>query len=88
MSQNCSCRERHYRNTLLFLLPSPRGLARLRNALRDVAALEAVQRDYASQLDSEQLKDLHERLEAAHKDLSRALGSAYPYVARKMKRET
>lgn len=51
LSSKCGAKDRHYRNTLLFLLPSPRGLTRLRNALREVTALEAVQRDYSSQLD-------------------------------------
>jgi hypothetical protein len=51
LSSKCGAKDRHYRNTLLFLLPSPRRLTRLRNALREVTALEAVQRDYSSQLD-------------------------------------
>jgi hypothetical protein len=82
LSQQCGSRDRHYRNTLLFLLPSARGLTRLRSALREVTALEAVQRDYGSQLDAEQREDLHRRLEAARKAVSESLGPAYTYMAR------
>ncbi len=82
LSQKCGSRERHYRNTLLFLLPSPRGLTRLRNALREVDALEAVQRDYGSQLDPEQRDDLTKRLDVARKAVTESLGSAYTHVAR------
>ncbi|RMG44917.1 MAG: ATP-binding protein, partial [Acidobacteria bacterium] len=44
LSLKCGRRDRLYRNTLLFLLPSPRGLSRLRAALREAAALEALAR--------------------------------------------
>ena len=82
LSQKCGKRERHYRNTLLFLLPSARGLARLRNALREVTALESVRSDYGSQLDEEQAKEINTKLGAARKGVTEALGSAYAYVAR------
>lgn len=82
LSQKCGAKDRHYRNTLLFLLPSPRGLTKLRNALREVAALEAVQRDYASQLDDEQGGDLKTRLSNARKTVTESLGSAYTHIAR------
>lgn len=82
LSTKCGNRDRLYRNTLLFLLPSARGLERLRSALREVAALEAVQRDYADQLDAEQREDLKKRLEEARKAVGQALGVAYAHVAR------
>jgi hypothetical protein len=81
LSQKCGKKDRHYRNTLLFLLPSPRGLGRLRNALREVQALEAVKQDYGSQLDEEQRADLNGRLAAARKSVTESLGSAYTYAA-------
>lgn len=82
LSQKCGSRERHHRNTLLFLLPSSRGITRLRNAMREVAALEAVKRDYGSRLDSEQRDDLTKRLDNARKTATESLGSAYTHVAR------
>jgi len=82
LSQRCGSRGRLYRNTLLFLLPSSRGLGRLRRALRDVEALKLVQRDYGSRLDTEQQKELEERLATATKSVSEALGSAYAYISR------
>jgi len=82
ISEKCGSRERLYRNTLLFLLPSLQGLTQLRNALREVAALAAVQRDYSSQLDAEQQADLSRRLTEAQKAVGEKLGVAYSYVAR------
>lgn len=82
LSQKCGSRDRTYRNTLLFLLPSVRGLTRLRGALREVAALEAVKRDYGTQLDSEQRDDLQKRLTTASRGVNESLGSAYSYIAR------
>jgi hypothetical protein len=82
LSQKCGSKDRLYRNTPIFLLPSSRGLARLRKELREVTALEAVKRDYSGQLDIEQLGDLTKRLDTARKAVTEALGAAYTYVAR------
>jgi Protein of unknown function (DUF499) len=82
LSQKCGAKDRHYRNTLLFLLPSPRGLTRLRNTLREVAALEALKRDYGMQLDSDQRGELDKKLEGARKSVAECLGGAYTHVAR------
>lgn len=82
LSRKCGTRDRLYRNTLLFLLPSTRGLNRLRSAFGEVAALEAVQRDYGGQLDGEQVQELTGRLEKARKAVNEALSGAYTYIAR------
>jgi hypothetical protein len=82
LSSKCGSKDRHYRNTLIFLLPSPRGLTRLRNVLREVAALESVKRDYASQLDEEQRAELKQKLEKARESVGEALGVAYTTAAR------
>lgn len=82
LCQKCGSKERHYKNTLLFLLPSTRGLNRLRSAFREVAVLEAVKRDYSTQLDGEQKDDLKKRLDAAQKALGELSGGAYTHVAR------
>lgn len=82
LSTKCGGRERHFRNTLLFLLPSQRGINRLTNALREQAALEQVQRDYASQLDHDQVEDLKGRLKTARTSVQDALTGAYSHVAR------
>jgi hypothetical protein len=81
LSEKCGGRQRNFRNTLLFLLPSPRGLNRLRQALREEAALEAVQRDYKSQLDPEQVEDLAGRIKSAKAAVQETLGSAYTNIA-------
>ena len=82
LSQRCGKKERYYRNTLLFLLPSSRGVNRLRNALLEVEVLSAVQRDYAGQLEEEQKADLKTRLSTAQKTVVEAVGGAYTHLAR------
>ena len=82
LSKKCGTRDRLYRNTLLFLLPSSRGLMRLRNAFVEVAAMETVKKDYGAQLDSEQSGELTQRLDKARKAVGESLGAAYPYIAR------
>ena len=82
ISQKCGSKERIYKNTLLFLLPSPRGLTRLRNAFREVAVLETIKRDYTSQLDEEQKGELKGKLEAAKKAVGESLCAAYTQMAK------
>jgi hypothetical protein len=82
LSGKCGSKDRIYSNTLLFLLPNQRGLNRLRKELREVAALEAIKRDYGSQLDPEQLEELKTKLAKQKETVSEVLGGAYPHVAR------
>ena len=82
ISRRCGRGERLYRNTLVFLAGTSRGLSRLRKAYRERAALEAVQADYWEQLDDEQKRDLKERLEKAAAATEEALGTAYTVALR------
>lgn len=82
ISTRCGGKDRLYRNTLLFLVGTARGLSKLRQAYRERAALEAVRRDYWDQLDEEQRDDLKKRLEAARKAALEALGPAYTVALR------
>jgi hypothetical protein len=82
LSQHCGSKDRLYRNTLLFLLPNSRGLNRLRKELREVAALEGVKRDYASQLDDDQVDELKQKLGKQKETVSEVMGGAYPHIAR------
>ena len=82
ISTRCGGKDRLYRNTLLFLAGTSRGLAKLRQAHRERAALEGVRADYWDQLDEEQREDLQKRLEAAGKAALEALGPAYTVALR------
>jgi hypothetical protein len=77
ISARCGGKDRLYRNTLIFLAGTARGLAKLRQAHREKAALEGVRADYGNQLDEEQKEDLKRRLEAADRSVIEALGPAY-----------
>ena len=82
LSTNCGSQSRLYRNTLLFLLPSTRGLGILRRALRDLRALETLQDEYADRLDAEQQGEVVRRLEDAHRAYRGTFAAAYPHVGR------
>ena len=82
ISTRCGGKDRLYRNTLLFLAGTSRGLARLRKAHRERAALEGVRADYWDQLDEEQQEDLKKRLDEARKAAMEALGPAYTVALR------
>ncbi|GAB4243782.1 MAG: DUF499 domain-containing protein [Thermoleophilia bacterium] len=82
ISTRCGGKDRLYRNTLLFLAGTARGLSKLRQAHRERAALEGVRADYWDQLDEEQQEDLKKRLDAARKAALEALGPAYTVALR------
>ncbi len=82
ISTRCGGKDRLYRNTLLFLVGTARGLSKLRQVHRERAALEGVRADYWDQLDEEQREDLKKRLEAARKAAVEALGPAYTVALR------
>jgi hypothetical protein len=82
ISTRCGGKDRLYRNTLLFLAGTSRGLAKLRQAHRERAALQGVRADYWDQLDEEQQEDLKKRLDAARKAALEALGPAYTVALR------
>ena len=82
ISERCGGRDRTYRNTLLFLAGTSRGLSKLRQALRDRAALENVRKDYSDQLDDAQKEDLKKRLKDAEGTALEVLGPAYTVALR------
>jgi hypothetical protein len=82
ISTRCGAKDRLYRNTLLFLVGTARGLSKLRQAHRERAALEGVRADYWDQLDDEQKEDLKKRMDAVGKTAWEALGPAYTVALR------
>ena len=87
ISTRCGGKDRLYRNTLLFLVGTTRGLSRLRQAHREQAALEGVRADFWDQFDEEQREDLKNRLDGARRAAFEALGSAYTIALRVRGRE-
>ena len=87
ISAQCGAKDRRYRNTLVFLAGTTRGLAKLRQAHQNQAALEGVRADYWDQLDDEQRTDLKKRLDAAQRAAFEALGPAYTVALRVRGRE-
>ncbi len=77
ISAKCGARDRLYRNTLVFLAGTARGLRKLRQAYQKRVALEGVRADYWVQLDNEQQDDLKKRLDIADRAALAALGAAY-----------
>ena len=75
-------KDRLYRNTLVFLAGTARGLGKLRQAHQQHAALEGVRADYWDQLDDEQRGELRKRLDAARQAAFNALGPAYTVALR------
>ena len=82
ISVKCGGKDRLYRNTLIFLAGTARGLGKLRQAHQQQAALEGVRVDYWDQLDDEQCADLKKRLDAARRVAFDALGPAYTVALR------
>jgi len=82
ISLHCGGKDRIYRNTLLFLASTSRGLSKLRQAHREWAALEGVRTDYGDQLDDDQKEDLRKRLDAVRRAALEALGPAYTAALR------
>lgn len=87
ISQRCGGRDRHYRNTLVFLAPSSRGVTKLRQAYREREALRGVRRDYSEQLAEDQQEDLRKRLTDAERLALEALGPAYTVAMRVHRQE-
>ena len=82
ISGKCGERDRLFKNTLIFLAGTSRGLNKLRQSRREKAALEGVKSDYWDQLDKGQRDDLQKRLEAAERASVEALGPAYTVAIR------
>ncbi len=87
ISQRCGGRDRHYRNTLVFLAPSSRGVTKLRQAYREREAFRGVRRDYTEQLAEDQQEDLRKRLADAERLALEALGPAYVVALRVHRQE-
>jgi hypothetical protein len=82
ISERCGTKDRRYRNTLVFLAASTRGVSKLRRTYRQREALHGVRRDYGEQLDADQREDLGKRIAEAERTALEALGPAYTVALR------
>jgi len=82
ISNYCGLKDRLYRNTLIFLAPTSRGITNLRKVLRESIALNGVHADYWDQLDDDQKNDLKNRIDVARRKALESLGPAYTIVLR------
>lgn len=82
ISSKCGGKDRLYRNTLIFLVASSKGLHQLNQRYLERTALKGVHADYFYQLDPEQKEDLKKRLEQAERNTVECLGAAYTQVIR------
>ncbi|MBI2193014.1 MAG: ATP-binding protein [Planctomycetes bacterium] len=82
LSLRCGTKDRTFRNTLVFLCGTSRGLNKLRQTHRERAALEGIRSDYGDKLDEEQKADLKGRIETARRAALEALGPAYTVALR------
>jgi len=82
LSKRWGAKHRQYCDSLLFLVPSRRGLTGLRNALQELVAVESIQRDCSNRLDEEQRAELKQWLGKACASVGESLGPAYATVAR------
>ncbi len=87
ISQRCGGKDRHYRNTLLFLAASANGVSKLRRTYRELEALLGVRRDYGEKLTEDQEADLRQRIERAERASTEALGPAYVVALRVHRQE-
>jgi hypothetical protein len=69
--------ERIYRNTILYILCSEMGIAKLQSDVRELLACQKISREYQSQLEMEQKTDLKKRTEEAIRQTESSLVSAY-----------
>ncbi len=72
--------ERIYRNTMLFLVSSEIGAAKLTTDLREYLACVKILAEYATQLETDQKNDLKGKIENFSRQVSQSLVSAYSIV--------
>ena len=74
--------ERIYRNTILFLLCSEIGVAKLHSDVTEYLACQKINTDYSSQLERDQKDEIKRRIDEAAKQAAGSLVVAYSIVAK------
>lgn len=79
--KNASNKHREYRNTLIFLLPTPTGVSNLEIAATRLLALEDIEQTRGAQLKERQREELGQQLRIAQGGLPSAVWGAYTVTA-------
>lgn len=74
--------DRIYRNTILFLVCSENGYAKLSSDVTEYLACAKIREEYQSQLEADQKEDIRKKLEQFNKQVSSSIVSAYSLVTK------
>jgi len=66
-----------YRNTLLFLAPLEKGYRQLEDQVRDLIAYQRIKEEYSTQLATEEVADIRDRLVGLKEKIDGTIGTAY-----------
>jgi len=79
--------ERIYRNTIIFLICSEPGYAKLKDDLTEFLACKKIRDEYMGQFEVDQKDDLRQRINEASREADRSLVAAYSIVAKHSAKE-
>lgn len=74
--------ERIYRNTMIFLLCSDMGIAKLQSDIQDYLACMKIKDEYQSQLEADQKEDVRKKIEEYSKQANISLVNAYSILVK------
>ena len=77
ISKKCGSKDRLYRNTLLFLAPLEKGYRQLEDQVRDLIAYQRIKEEYATQLATEEIADIRDRIVGLKEKIDGTVGTAY-----------
>ncbi len=79
--KNAGNKHREYRNTIIFLLPTPSGVSNVETAATRLLALEDIEQTRGAQLKERQREELLQQLRIARGGLPSAVWGAYTVIA-------
>lgn len=74
--------DRQYKNTMLFLAPTPEGKSQINQHMKTYLACKRVKEEYQTQIDSDQVKTISKKADESSKNVDQSILSAYSVVCR------